>query len=379
MSGKDRVLILVNHDVVIFNFRFELVERLIKEGYVVHISAPKGDHTDDLIKTGAVFHEVSFDRHGMNPIEEIRLLQYYRLIIRNIAPIAVFTYTIKCNIYGGMAARSFDVPFIPNITGLGTTVNDGSITKKTILFLYRIGIKRAKKVFFQNEANKEYFIYHNVLSSPYSVLPGSGVNLEKFSLTPYPDEKGGLIFSTIGRIMKDKGTEELLKAAEVIKTKYPKVTFRIIGFFDDEFEEKVKRAEREGTIEYIPQQVDIRPWIKESHAVIHPSHHEGMSNVLLEAAASGRPVIATCIPGCKEAFDEGISGIGFRPKDYREIVRAVQAFIELSHDEKICMGIAGRKKMEKQFNRDIVVDEYISELNKLKVRSAANNSSKEEC
>ena len=162
--------------------------------------------------------------------------------------------------------------------------------------------------------------------------------------------------------MRDKGTDELLEAAKTIKEKYPTTTFRLIGFFDDDYEEKIRKAEREGIIEYIGQQKDIHPWLKNTHAAIHPSYHEGMSNVLLEAAATGRPVLASDIPGCREAFEEGVSGLGFRARDIDELVKTIEAFIVLPYSRKAQMGKEGRRKMEMEFDRKVVVGSYMEEI-----------------
>ncbi len=357
-----RVLILVNHEVVIYNFRLELVERLLSEGCEVHISTPSGEHIEELRNLGAIIHDISFDRHGMNPIAEIKLLNHYKKLMKTINPSIVFTYTVKCNVYGGMAARACHIPFCANITGLGTTVNNGGIKERLVLLLYKIGLKGAQRVFFQNEANKDFMVTNNVVKLPYTVLPGSGVNLDRHCCEEYPKTEDPLIISYIGRIMKDKGTDELLEAAKIIKKTHKDVRFRLIGFFDDDYKGIIKKAESDGIIEYIPQQQDIHPWMKESHAVIMPSYHEGMSNVLLETAATGRPVLASDIPGCREAFDEGISGFGFKPQDAMDMVRAISVFIELSNEEKAAMGAAGRRKMEKEFDRTIVVDRYMNEI-----------------
>lgn len=362
-SNNKCVLILVNHDVVIYNFRLELVERLLSDGYVVHISSPVGEHTEDLKDLGVHFHEISFDRHGMNPIEELQILTYYKKLMKEVNPLIVFTYTVKCNVYGGIAARTLHIPFCANITGLGTTVNNGGIKEGLVLLLYKIGLRRAQRVFFQNGANKNFMVESRVVSSPFTVLPGSGVNLDRHGYEPYPDESNGIIISYIGRIMKDKGTDELIEAARAVKSGHQNVTFRFIGFFDDDYEEVIKQAENEGIITYISQQRDIHPWMAESHAIIMPSYHEGMSNVLLEAAATGRPVLASDIPGCRETFDSS-SGIGFMPQDSRDLVRAIEDFLSLDHNAKAAMGVNGRKKMEKEFNRDIVVNHYMDEVKK---------------
>ena len=314
---------------------------------------------------GAHFHPITIDRHGMNPVAEATILNEYRRLMKSINPLIVFTYTVKPNIYGGIIARSLHIPFVANVTGLGTTVNGGGIKEQLVLTLYRFGLRGAQRVFFQNEENRDFMVEHKVISSLCSVLPGSGVNLDRNPLEPYPEEAGGLILTTIGRIMKDKGTDELLEAARIVKSSHPNVTFRLIGFFDDDYEEKIRAAEEEGTITYIPQQRHIHPWMEESHAIIHPSYHEGMSNVLLEAASTGRPVLASDIPGCKETFIEGVSGLGFEPQNTQSLVKTIEAFIVLTHEKKAEMGKVGRKLMEEKFSRDIVVDYYMRELEKV--------------
>ncbi|MBQ5954770.1 MAG: glycosyltransferase family 4 protein, partial [Firmicutes bacterium] len=283
-KAKKDVLFLVNSDIVIYNFRLELVERLIEEGYTVHVSSPYGKRIDFLTSMGVVFHETKMERHGMNPLQEVKLLNAYRQLIKEIKPKAVLTYTVKPNIYGGIASRLEKVPFISNITGLGIAIENGGLKQKLMNSLYKVGLKGSQIVFFQNDANREYMLSRNIVSSRYDTLPGSGVNVERFSFEPYPEENADLIFSVIGRIMKDKGTGELIEAAKIVKDKHPRAIFRLIGYFDDDYEGIVKQAESEGIVEYCGSQIDVKPFIKDSFAIIQPSHHEGMSNTLLESA-----------------------------------------------------------------------------------------------
>lgn len=363
-TGK-KVLFLVNHDVVIYNFRLELVERLLSDGYEVHISSPYGERIDDLVRLGAEYHEIKVDRHGMNPVKEILLLKQYRKLMSSIHPDVIFAYTVKPNIYGGIAARKEHVPFIATVTGLGTSVENGGIKACLVLWLYRLGMRYASMVYFQNRANMNFMLQKGVVSAAYGLLPGSGVNLLQHCFEPYPGDTDEIVFITIGRIMKDKGTDELLKAAEILKRKYPRIKFQMAGFFDGDYKEIIRQAVNAGTVEYISQQKDIHPFIAESHAIIHPSHHEGMSNVLLEAAATGRPVLASDIPGCRETFDEGKSGFGFRPKDAADLACTIEKFILLPYEKKVQMGMAGRKKMEKEFDRRNVVETYMKEVEKI--------------
>lgn len=363
-----KILMLGNNDSGLYKLRKELLEKLINE-HEVYVSVPEGEYINEIEAIGCkVIVNRQLERRGTNPVRDLRLFCHYSRLVREIDPDIVFTYTIKPNVYGGLVCSQRRIPYLANITGLGTSVENGGILQRLTLTLYKAGLAHAEKVFFQNRENLEFFLRHRVIKGCCEVLPGSGVNITQHCYEPYPDERGPLVFSMIGRIMRDKGMDELLSAAEKIKEKYPDVTFRLIGFFDDDYEEKIRQAENKGVVEYVGQQRDIHPWIKESNAVIHPSYHEGMSNVLLETAATGRPILASDIPGCREAFEEGVSGLGFKPQNVGELVKAIEKFIGLSHEEKAAMGRAGRRKMEQEFSRDIVIEKYIAEIDKIKER-----------
>lgn len=360
-----KVLFLANHDVGIYNFRKELVERLVKEGYRIYLSCPNGERIKDLVSMGCRYIDVELERHGMNPFKELELIKYYKKIMQKIKPDMVLSYTIKPNIYGGMAAAALHIPQIANITGLGSAIESGGILKRITLFLYKIGLRKAETVFFQNKENMNFMKKNHIVTGKISMLPGSGVNLEQHCFEEYPEETEQLIFLSVGRIMKDKGIDELLEAAGEIKKEFPSIRFRLIGFFDEDYECKIKAAVDSGLVEYLGQQEDVHSFIKQSHAVVHASYHEGMSNVLLESAASGRPVIATNIPGCIETFEPGISGIACNVRDGKDLTKAIKSFIQIPYEGKKKMGEAGRRKMEQQFDRRIVVNKYMKEIKRI--------------
>ncbi len=360
-----KVLFLANHDVGIYNFRKELVERLIKEGYKVYLSCPNGERIKDLTSMGCRYADVKLERHGMNPLNELRLFLYYKRIMRKIRPDVVLTYTVKPNVYGGMAAAALHIPQIANVTGLGSAIESGGVLKKITLFLYKIGLRKAESVFFQNKENMKFMKKNRVVTGKLSLLPGSGVNLEQHCFEEYPEETEKLTFLSVGRIMKDKGIDELLEAAEEVKKEFPDVRFRLIGFFDEDYESKIKAAASSGLVEYLGEQDDVHSFVKQSHAIVHASYHEGMSNVLLESAASGRPVIATNIPGCIETFEPGVSGIACNVRDGKDLAKAIKAFIQMPYEGKVKMGEAGRRRMEQLFDRQIVVDKYMKEVKRI--------------
>ena len=250
--------------------------------------------------------------------------------MKDIKPDIVLSYTIKPNIYGGIASRSLKIPQIANITGLGTATENPGITQKFIVWLYKIAFKKTKKVFFQNEENCEFFMKHKINICSYDILPGSGVNLSRYRISEYPDDNK-VKFLFISRIMKEKGIDFYLSTANTTRNKYDNV---------DEF-------------------------LKDIHCVIHPTYYpEGMSNVLLECCASGRPIITTDRSGCREIVDDGINGYMVRVKNQEDLDNAVEKFLVLSNEQRKAMGIAGRKKVEEQFDRQIVVNKYMEEIRK---------------
>lgn len=361
---KKRILFLVNHDVVIYNFRLELVERLLHDGYEVHISSPYGERIDDLVKLGAIWHEINVDRHGINPVHEFKLFQTYRKLMAEVKPDFVLGYTIKPNIYGAMAAGEKDIPFIANITGLGTAVENPGITQKVAIELYKVAFRKVRRVFFQNKENQQFFINHNIAIGKHDLLPGSGVNLERFPYQEYPNDCV-VKFVFIGRIMKEKGIDYFLSAAEYIHEKYPNTEFHVCGFLEDEYKGKLDEYVNKGLINYHGMVRDIGAIHKEMHCTVFPSYYpEGLSNVLLEAAASGRPIITTDRPGCREAIDDGVSGILIPVKDQVALDEAMDRFMQMTTEERRMMGKAGRAKVEKEFDRQIVVEKYMEEINK---------------
>ena len=233
---KKRVLFLVNHDVVIYNFRLEVVEKLIEEGHEVHISSPYGERIDDLVALGAKFHEIVINRHGMNPIAEVNLLRDYQKLLKKVKPDIVLGFTIKPNIYGAIAARQARIPFVSNITGLGTAVENGGWKQKLFVSMYKYAFKDIQRVFFQNTENQQFFVDNKIAVGKHMLIPGSGVNLNRFNLRAYPNDENGVVrFAFISRIMKEKGIDYYLKAAKTIKEKTGLVYLNLTGcFFSDE-------------------------------------------------------------------------------------------------------------------------------------------------
>ncbi len=359
MSKK--ILFLVNHDVVIYNFRLEIVERFISDGHEVHISSPYGERIDELIKLGAVYHEIQMDRHGLNPVEELRILGNYKKMIKRIKPDICLGFTIKPNIYGAIAARRYNIPFVANITGLGTAVENPGVSQMIMVALYKYAFKDIQRVFYQNEENKQFFVYHGIENGKGQLLPGSGVNLERYSYREYPED-GVIKFAFISRIMKEKGIDQYLDAAKEIKQKYKNVEFHVCGFCEPEYDGRLQEEDRKGTVIYHGMIRNVAGFMGNMHCIIHPSYYpEGISNVLLEACATGRPIITTDRSGCREVVDDGISGYEIPCRDSIALVGAIDMFMHQSWEEKKKMGMAARTKVEREFDRQIVVEKYVKE------------------
>lgn len=372
-----KVLILANNSVGLYKFRKELLEALLANKHEVFISLPNGDFIDDMQQMGCRFIETEISRHGTNPLTDLALTRKYCSIIKSVKPDIVFTYTIKPNVYGGIACQLCKVPYVANVTGLGTAVENGGILQKITLALYRIGLRKAKRVFFQNQANHDFMLEHKIVKGTYSLLPGSGVNLERFASLPYPDETDGVHFVFISRIMHEKGIDQYLDAAAHFKGCHPernvsgveglKLHFHICGFCEPEYKGKLDEYAQNGTVIYHGMVRDVREIHKISHCTIHPSFYpEGISNVLLESCACARPIITTDRSGCREVVDDCVNGFVVKQRDSEDLIQKIEKFIQLTYEQKKQMGLAGRAKVEKEFDRKIVVDTYLKEMEFLK-------------
>lgn len=364
-----KVLVLTNSISGIVQFRLDLMRSMTAEGYSVLISCPQEyryEHYESILKKeGCSVIRCDFARHGMNPVKELRLLASYRRLMKKERPGAVLTYTIKPNVYGGMAAAGLGIPCIGNVTGLGVAIENPGILRKVTLFLYKAGFGKAKRVFFQNSENRDFFVKEGIIDkSLTSVLPGSGVDLSEHTYRPYP-EGDGIKLLYIGRQTKDKGYGELVRAAMIVKKKRPETEFISLGLCEDEFREEHDRLRASKWIREEGFKEDVRPYIEDCSALILPSYHEGMSNVLLEAAAAGRPVIATDVPGCRETYVDNVTGFSCKKADPDSLAAAIEKLIALTREEREEMGKKGRKYVEEHFDRKKVTESYMTELRRL--------------
>lgn len=362
MESK-KILILSNHFITLYNFRRELIARLVSRGHKVYISMPEDERNEYFAQLGCEIIVTPMSRRGMNPAQDISLLHRYKRIMREVQPNIIFSYTIKPNIYGSMASNALHYKQVCNVTGTGATFLHENLLAKLVRVLYRRSMRYAYKVFFQNSGDRDYFARHRMVRDNWDMLPGSGVNLEQHAFSPMPEgDTVGFIY--IGRVMAVKGVEQFMDCARAIRREHPETRFYMAGFIEEErYKALVDEYVQDGSIEYLGFRDDIDDWIGKCCCTVLPSlGGEGVPNVLLESAASGRTCIATRIPGSVDTIDDGVTGFIYTPGSTEELISCVKKFLALSPNERAAMGRAGRAKMEKEFDREIVIDKYIREV-----------------
>lgn len=371
---KKLVALLTNNDDDIYCFRKELIEALLAHDYEVLISCPYGEKFELMEGIEYLYDNPEIDRRGTNVLADSKLLRHYRRLFKQFQPDVVLTYTAKPNVYGSMAANRLHIPVINNLTGIGSVKNQSKPKKDFILRLFRHAYNKSSCVMFQNETNMKDALDNGLVKGDYMLIPGSGVNTERYPLQEYPDGGDGIhgdpiIFNYIGRILKDKGIEDYIAAAKRIRKKYPATEFNLLGFIEpDEFhyEKDLENLAKRGVVYYLGSQKHVVPFITRSHATIHPSiYGEGMSNVLLETASSGRPIITTDNPGCKETVQDEKTGFIYEGGNVDQLCACIERFLAMKNSERKKMGSLGREYVKENFSRDIVIDAYLTKIQEI--------------
>lgn len=363
-EGKKKILIITNHSYMLYRFRLELIKKLM-EDYEVILSMPFVGHEEDFQKLGLCCIETKFERRGMNPIKDFALVREYEHQLKEINPDLAITYSIKPNIYAGWLCGRNGIPYASVIQGLGSAFENPHL-EILVSFMYKHALMDASVIFFENESDAQFFLDKELISpNKVKVLPGAGVNLKTYDYKEYP--KNDLFrFAYIGRIMKEKGIGELLEASRELRDRGYRFILDFVGFYEDENEDEYrKEIERQvirGEANDHGFKEDPRPYYEMADCIVMPSYHEGMSNVLLEAAAMGRPVITTDVPGCREAVNDGISGLLVKSRDTVSLTEAMETMLKMERKEREAMGKEGRSKMEEVFDKEKVVEETIKNL-----------------
>lgn len=357
-----KILILANSDSAIFKFRTELIAALAKH-FEIGVGIPFGLYMNEISNDNYHFYDIPINRHGLNPIEDAKLLKRYCALIKEVRPDVVLQYTIKPNIYGSLACAIYKVPCICNITGLGSAVETPGALQKLLIMMYKVAMRKVHTIFFQNQHGKDFFTEHHIgNNSQYCLLPGSGVNLNRFNVIEYPtDDVVRFVF--VARVIKEKGIEEYLYTAKRFAEEGLKTEFHICGACEEDYQDILKTLHDSGIIFYHGLVKDMTKIYERMSCIVLPSFYpEGQSNVLLEGAATGRPLITTDHPGCREAVDNGITGFLVRKQDATDLYEKAKQFYSLSIEERKAMGLRGRSKVEKEFDRNIVIGKYFDRI-----------------
>lgn len=356
------ILVIANNDIGLYKFRKELLQKLIDDGNEVYISLPNGNLVQPMVDMGCKFIDTAVDRRGINPVTDLKLFLNYWKMIGKVKPDFIITYTIKPNVYAGIVSAIKHKKYAINITGLGTAFQKQGLFLKLIVMLYKFACKKAHTVIFENCENMKLFLDYGIVKEEQCLLnAGAGVNLEEYPFEEYPPiDKTRFLF--IGRIMQEKGIDELFDAAKRIKHEYDNVEFDVVGMYEDNYEETVNRLVDDGIINFYGYQQDVKPFVKQSHCFVLPSWHEGMANTNLECGAMGRPIITSNIHGCLEAVVDGKTGYLVEKKNTNDLYEKIKRFIELPYDEKVKMGQASHNHIAEVFDKKKVVSDTISVL-----------------
>lgn len=353
----EKIMFIYNSLAFAYNFTYEILEEFIRRNYSVIIVGKDDDFKNKFFSLNAKIIDIDVNRRGTKIFEEIKLYKQIKKIIKNERPKLIFTFTIKPNLYGNLAANKYGIPVISRVSGLGSAFQKKNVIYYITKYLYKKSFKNVKHVFFENEANLSVFNKKIMKLKSCSLIPGSGVNITKFNYTEYPNDDDIVRFLFVGRIMKEKGIEEFLYVAEQLNNP-DKVEFHVAGSFEENYKNIFEKKINNKEIIYHGYVNDVKNIMSKMHCIILPSWHEGMSNIMLEAQSIGRPVIGSNVNGVKETFRDHISGLSFEVKNKNDLLEKVQLFVSLSLEEKREMGLLGRKHIIDNFNRDTVVSQY---------------------
>lgn len=378
-----KVLIVLNSAWNLLNFRSVLIQALLAQGHQVVLAAPADEQVPTLEALGARFIDLPMQAHGTNPLADLGLFWRFLQLIKAEQPDVLLAYTAKPNVYGGLAGRWLGVPVVNNIAGLGSVFIQGGWLSSLLTALYRLALTHARRVFFQNPDDYLQFVEMGLVRAEQcTLLPGSGVNLQRFQPVPLPslqsaDERNGqstnnrrFVFLMVARLLKDKGVQEFADAARLLKSSYPWVDFILLGFKDFQnpnavAEEQLASWQEKGWVTYWGSSADVREPLALADCVVLPSYREGTPRTLLEAAAMGRPLVASDVPGCREVVRHGFNGLLCRPRDSQDLADQMQAILHMSSSQLTQMGQASRQCVEERFDEQRVIDAYLKLLDEL--------------
>lgn len=361
------ILICSNCAWNIINFRLPLIKSLSENGYSVVVVTKFDGYEKEVAEYVDKIEPLFISSKGINPFVDVITLLNLIIAFFKLKPKYLLLFTIKPVIYGSIIAKLYKIKTIVMITGLGTAFIADNWMTSLVKFLYKYALSTASTIFFQNNDDKDLFLDDGLANSNLCKLtPGSGLDVQEFPYKP-PSPDKQIIFTLIARMIWDKGIGEYVQAAKIIQSKYPNIKFQLLGPIGVENRtaipaNTVSTWVDKGYVEYIEETSDVKSYIENSSCIVLPSYREGTSRVLLEAAAVGRPIIASDVAGCREIVENGISGFLCKPKDFDDLSNKIEDMLCLSFEERKNMGIVGRKKVEKDFSHEIVNDLFLDAI-----------------
>ncbi|MXP13325.1 glycosyltransferase [Altererythrobacter confluentis] len=363
-AESTHILVTVNQAWNIWNFRRAVIQALLEDGHRVTVLAPPDATVPNLERMGCAFIPLAMDSKGLNPLRDLALLRRMRAMFSAHRPDVILSYTIKNNIYGALAARSLRIPFLPNVSGLGTAFLSQGLLRRVAEGLYRAAFASVPAVFFQNGEDRALFIERRLVREDQArLLPGSGIDLERFAPADYPLADAPPVFLLIARLLRDKGVHEFVEAAGLVKQIHPGARFQLLGAVDAQNRTAIDRVtvtawEQSGAVEYLGTCDDVREHIAPANCVVLPSYREGAPRTLIEAAAMARPLIATDVPGCRSVVEDGVNGFLCEVRSGKSLAQACLRFLALPREQQAALGRAGRTKMEREFGEARVIAAY---------------------
>lgn len=362
-----KIAIVINTSWNIYNFRMGLIKSLKANGIEVYTIAPEDDFSTLLVENDCNYTPVKMDNTGTNPVNDIKLTYRLYHIYKKIRPDLILHFTIKPNIYGTAAATLLGIPVINNVCGLGTIFMKKKLVNTLAKFMYRLAFRYPKKVFFQNNNDRELFIREKFIKEEITELvPGSGIDLTRFIPKEFKKNKE-FTFLLISRLIYDKGIVEYVEAIKSLKAKGVTARFQLLGAPDPSHKRGITTKMLDqwinsDIIEYLGTTDDVRKFIDDADCIVLPSYREGTPRTLLEAASSGKPIVATDVPGCNHVVENNYNGFLCNLKDAEDLAVKMYNMFLLKEEALELMGKNGRKKVELQFDEKLVVDKYMESI-----------------
>ena len=369
-----KIIITANTTWNLVNFRSGLISKLVENGFEVIAVSPEDGYRDRLERLGCRYVPLAMDNKGTHPVHDFQLMLGFLKVFLRERPDAVLAYTVKPNVYASLAAQLTGIPIINNISGLGTAFIRGGWMAALVSLLYRVGLSRSKRVFFQNDDDRTLFLEKGLVKRAQTdLLPGSGIDLVHFNAMKYgavEHNENNLVFLMVARLLWDKGVCEYVDAARIVKKRYPETRFQLLGFLDVKNQTAVPREDvelwvREGIVEYLGTSDDVRPFLAASDCVVLPSYREGTPRSLLEAAAMAKPLIATDVPGCREVVQEGVNGYLCEVCNANDLADKMLKLTVMPLELRLLMGTQSRNMAETRFDEQIVIRKYLEVINEV--------------